>query len=139
MLPEAKKVRCPECELFLVDSHEHRCGVPILTEAAGVELTPLEHSYTRWLAKWDRETVDVFAGLLRRCRVESLRLWLETEFKAAVLDDERVMEAAAMLTVARDSGDPALEMVRKMIAAFVRELIDPGAMDRETVVRDRKN
>lgn len=60
--------RCPECGLYLIEHHAHRCGVPILTAAAGVELTPIEQQYVRWLAQCDRETVDVFAGLFRRCR-----------------------------------------------------------------------
>ena len=62
---------CPECGLNLSQYHEHRCGVPILTKAAGVELTPLEQRYVRWLAGWDQETIDVFARLFWRCRSET--------------------------------------------------------------------
>lgn len=65
--------------------------------------------------------------------------WLETTFRDAILDDERVMEAAAMLKVGVEHGHPATEVIRRCIAAFVRELIDPGAIDRETENRIRRN
>lgn len=60
--------KCPECGLNLSQYHEHRCGVPILTEAAGVPLTPMEERYIRWLAGWDQETIDVFASLMIRIK-----------------------------------------------------------------------
>ena len=35
---------------------------------------------------------------------EILQEWLDNEFRAAVLDDERVLAAAAMLKVAHENG-----------------------------------
>jgi hypothetical protein len=51
-----------------------------------------------------------------------LREWLETEFREACLDDDRVMAAAAAV----EKGDQPLDVIRKTIADFVRQLIDPS-------------
>ena len=64
----SEAARCPDCGLTLSEHRDHRCGVPLLTHAAGVDLTPAEQRYIRWLAGWDHETVDVFASLFRRIR-----------------------------------------------------------------------
>jgi hypothetical protein len=58
-----------------------------------------------------------------------LRDWLETTFRDALLDDNRVMQAAYLLKVGHEKGDPPVEIVRRCIAGFVRELVAPGAMD----------
>ena len=38
---------------------------------AGIELTEQEERYIRWLAGWDLETVETFAGLFEKCRKSS--------------------------------------------------------------------
>jgi hypothetical protein len=65
-LDERSRMHCPECGLRALESH--RCGVPILLDAIGRNVTPLELRYVRWLSQWDHETIDVFAGLFRRIR-----------------------------------------------------------------------
>lgn len=55
--------------------------------------------------------------------------WLETTFRNAVNDDDRIRQAAAYLKVGRDRGDDTIDVVRACIAAFVLELIDPGMLD----------
>lgn len=50
---------------------------------------------------------------------EVLEIWINNEFKKDLLDDEKVMEAAAMLKVALEKGDDSLEAIRKCIAVFV--------------------
>lgn len=35
-----------------------------------IVLTEQEERYISWLAKWDQETVEVFAGLFEKCRAE---------------------------------------------------------------------
>lgn len=75
--------KCADCGLSLSDLHPHRCGVPILTEAIGLqELTPIERRYVRWLAGWDHETIDTFAGLFRRIRPD-----LDNEYAGDVTID----------------------------------------------------
>ena len=67
-LDERSRMDCPECGLKIDNLEPHRCGVPILLEAIGRNVTPLELRYIRWLSQWDQETIDVFAGLFRRVR-----------------------------------------------------------------------
>lgn len=67
----ADRPRCPECGLYLPDAafqDSHRCGVPLLIEAAGIVLTDQQRRYIRWLAGWDRETVDVVCQIFRGIR-----------------------------------------------------------------------
>ena len=67
-LEKRSRMDCPECGLTTDNLEPHRCGVPILLEAIGRNVTPLELRYIRWLSQWDQETIDVFAGLFRRIR-----------------------------------------------------------------------
>lgn len=55
----------------------------------------------------------------------NLRQWLETEFKEAVWDDERIKEAGAVMKLAFQRGETAEHACRMLITAFVRELVDP--------------
>lgn len=56
------------------------------------------------------------------------QLWINLEdLRMALKDDEAVLKAAAMLKVARDKGDPPLEMLRLAIAHFITELT--GVLD----------
>ena len=59
-----------------------------------------------------------------------LRQWLDTEFRDAVKDDERVFKAAAVMKVGVEKGDTPVEIVRRVIASFVIDLIDPGSLKR---------
>lgn len=52
--------------------------------------------------------------------------WLESTFRNAVNDDDRVLKAAAILKVAVENGDNSVVALRHCIAAFVLDLIDPG-------------
>ncbi len=38
---------------------------------AGVELSPEEDRHLRWLARWDRPTVDAFVSLFKRLRAQA--------------------------------------------------------------------
>lgn len=62
----------------------------------------------------------------------NLKQWLETEFRDAVRDDEQVQEAAAALAVSMTNGDGGIHALRIAITAFVRELVDPVAVARQT-------
>ena len=54
-----------------------------------------------------------------------LRSWLETEFKRAVFDDEKIRMFAAMLKVGHDKGDDPMHILRVCLSAFVCDLIAP--------------
>jgi hypothetical protein len=62
-----REEKCPVCGLYKLDGL-HDCGVPILREAIGVELTPEQERYVRWLAGMGTDVVQVFAGLFRQAR-----------------------------------------------------------------------
>lgn len=93
------------------------------------------HVPSRCLDWAEREAVPMLHELAKRLKEspqlrtrEHLKQWLETEFRAACLDDARVMEAAALLKVGHDAGYPVAEVLRRTIAGFVRELIDPAGV-----------
>lgn len=78
----------------------------------------------------EREAIPLLrelAARLERQSEKALERWLQTTFRQAVLDDARVLAAAAVLKVGVESHGESLEAVRKMIAAFVHDLIVPEA------------
>lgn len=58
-----------------------------------------------------------------------LRSWLESEFRSALLDDEKIRMFAAMIQVGRDKGDEPLQILRIALAGFVGDLIAPEIGD----------
>jgi hypothetical protein len=57
-----------------------------------------------------------------------LRHWMETEFRNALRDREKILEAAAAMAVARDENQPAEACLAHAIATFVIGLIDPEVL-----------
>lgn len=74
-------------------------------------------------------TPDKLKQRLENQRQAVLRSWLNCEFHNALRDEERMLEAMAVLKVGHDRGDLAIDVCRAMIAAFVGELIEPGKFD----------
>lgn len=63
--------RCPDCGGGLGNGHRpvHRCNVPVLTQALGVELSPVEKHLIRWLANsLDESNGRILAKLFIRAR-----------------------------------------------------------------------
>lgn len=54
-----------------------------------------------------------------------LRSWFENEFRAALLDDERIRLCVAVIKAGRDKGDEPMHVLRVAIASFVGELLAP--------------
>lgn len=59
-----------------------------------------------------------------------LRSWLENEFFAALLDDEKIRMFAAMIQVGRDQGEEPMQILRIALADFVGDLIAPEIDER---------
>jgi len=83
--------------------------------------------------------VPEFAGLPKVEKVKwervaqaVLQQWLETDFRAAVNDDERIeVNAGRMVAVGQRRGDPAFKIFRTAITAFVWDVIMPGEIERQ--------
>lgn len=70
MLLARKTERCPECGNFvLVGDPPHICPVGrLLAVLDGLEVTDGEMRVIRWLAGWEKETVNNVIRLLEKCR-----------------------------------------------------------------------
>lgn len=72
---------------------------------------------------------------------ENLKLWKDTEFRAALLDNERLHEALAVVAAGRQEGGDLLQCFRAGIAAFVWDVIDPMGLAKaefETSMKPRE-
>jgi len=59
----------------------------------------------------------------------ALRHWMDNEFKTALSDDKRVEEKAGwMLKIGSDTGDSAIEAIRRAVASFVIDVIAPKTL-----------
>jgi len=84
MKKETVDTACRECGLLNIDvPAPHRCGVPILREAIGLELADKEEQKIGWLAGWGHDTVDTFANLFRRVRADALKAGAATAEEVA--------------------------------------------------------
>lgn len=82
------------------------------------------------------KTLDALEGLQHQwgervaaAKQDALQEWLETTFREAIGDDDRVLAAAGLMKVGVEAGDGPVEVLRRCIASFVIDLIKPGVLD----------
>jgi len=73
------------------------------------------------MPEWE-ELPEAIQEAWRIASVGSVKHWIETTFKSACLDNERLLKAGAMLKVANDKGDEPLKVLSLIIADFIRTL-----------------
>lgn len=62
--------RCPACGRWCDD--RHRCQVPRIVAALGLEPSACDQVFIRWLAGCDPDTVTDFCDLVRRSRAAAV-------------------------------------------------------------------
>lgn len=75
---------------------------------------------------------ESWKGVWREAATAAVRHWFETDFKIALLDDDRVLrDAASLMKVAREKGDSPLGCVRVGVGGFVLALVRPDVFTEE--------
>lgn len=120
-----------------------REAIRMTKQASGHRVVELFHQVFKGGTLLLEDLDEVAAALLRRVSRECLhvletgnlsegdppdpmRTWLDTTFRDALLDDERVMKSAALLKVAMERGDPGVEVCRWILGNFVKTLVEEG-------------
>lgn len=105
---------CQQCGLRISSVVPHTCGLPILRNAIGLELTDEEERHIRWLAGKEHATIEIVAGLFGKVRECLTTAWhsevadLEKQNRFLI---DRVAELTESNDLLLDAGEGLLELI----------------------------